>query len=316
MKKIILLSLMILTTVLMNQEAYACSSCGCTVCQLGKYNAMTIDYDKKWLIRFVYDQIAWRHRSAESANNLATSDHDVHDRTKDTAYRYEIGRRLTEDFSLLIDVPYVTKDTIEFMDIDHLGEKQTSKGLGDVQLLGDYRIWHNKHNAISLAGGIKFPSGDTHRKDHQGNRFETDMQPGSGAYNYIAGGVYKFQSGRFSLTSNISRIFTLKGAQGFEYGDLLTASLYGDYLINPQARSFQTRLGIDTVFQDEWKEKTNGVKNPDSGGQTTLMGPGFRMDATQNLSLTGTFLYPVSQQLNGFTQRQGFEWTLATEVRF
>ncbi len=309
-----ILSLMFIALFVFTMQSYACSTCGCTVCQLGKGDGQ--DSDQKWYIRYVYDQLVWREKSAERQNGLINDDHDVHDKTTDITHHYEIGRHITDDFNLMVDVPYMVRSAIEIENLDNLGAKQTSKGLGDVQLLGDYRFWHNDHNGVSLAGGVKFPTGDTHRKSFQGDRFETDMQPGSGAYNYIVGGIYKFQIDRFSVTANASRVFTTKGAQGFEYGDLFTASLYGDYLINPNAKNFQTRIGLDSVFQDEWKEKTNGEKNPDSGGQTVLMGPAIRINANKNLSFTGTFLYPISQELSGFTQEQGFEWTLGTEVKF
>lgn len=313
-KAVFILSFVIVLFLMAIPSVYACSTCGCTVCQLGKGDSQASD--QKWYARFLYDQLVWREKSAERQNNLINDDHDVHDKTTDITYHYELGRHITDDFNLMIDVPYMVRSAVEIEDVDNLGAKQRSKGLGDMQLLGDYRFWHNDHNGIGLAGGVKFPTGDTHRKNLEEERFETDQQPGSGAYNYIVGGIYKFQAGRFSATANASRVFTVKGSQGFEYGDLFTASLCGDYLINPNSKHFKTSLGIDTVFQDEWKEKTNGAKNPDSGGQTVLMGPSIRIDANKSLSILGTFLYPVSQRLNGFTQEQGFEWTLGTVMKF
>ena len=179
-KRILAFSLILISIFMFNTQSSACSSCGCTVCQLGKDKSQ--DSDKKWYIRYLYDQVLWQEKSAEEANDLVNNGHDVHDRTKDVTYHYQMGRHITDNLNLMVDVPYLTKDAVEIKDPGDLGAKQKSKGLGDVQLLGDYRFWHNEQNGVSLAGGVKFPTGGTHRKNSTGERFETDMQPGTGAY--------------------------------------------------------------------------------------------------------------------------------------
>ena len=295
--------------------AYACSSCGCTVCLLGK-GRTALGQGQKWYFKYLYEQEKWHEKSAREANELQNDGHDVHDKTTENTHHFELGRHFTDDFSVFVDLPYVVRNAVEISDSDNLGAKQTSQGVGDLQLIGDYRFWHDNNNALSLAGGLKFPTGDTHVKDSAGGRFETDMQPGSGAYNYIVGGIYKMQSGRVSVTANTSYVFTTKGAQGFEFGDLFAASVYGVYLFNPGSKHFRTHVGVDAVYQDEQKEKTGAKKNPDSGGQMVLIGPAFRVDTSRYLSFTGSFLYPVYRDLNGLTQKLDLEWTLAGEVRF
>ncbi len=299
-------------------NSYACTTCGCTVNMLGKTTRINSqDSKSKWYFNYVYDQLVWKDKSAQEIHTLHHNDHEVHDKTTEVTHHFQLGRHfLNDDLNVFVDLPYVVRNSLEIHEHSALGQKQTSKGVGDLQLLSDYRFWHNDENALSVVAGGKFPTGQTHEENFQGERFEMDMQPGSGAYNAIMGGIYKFQNQQFSVTTNTTYVITQVGAQHFKYGNLYTVSLEGSYLLNPNASNFQAELGLDTVFQQEWKEKTDGVKNPDSGGQTVLMGPVFKMAISKEASLLGTFLYPVSQRLNGFTQKQAFNWTLTTKLRF
>ena len=271
---------------------------------------------QKWYFKYLVEQVNWKKISSEQANLDIDAGHDVHDKTIETTHHFELGRHLTDDLNVFVDFSYVIRDAVEIEDADNLGVKQTSKGIGDMQVLGDYRVWHNTNNAVSLAGGIKFPTGSTHEHNLQGERFETDMQPGSGAFNYIIGGIYKWQKDQWSVTANATYVITTQGAQHFQYGDLLTTTLYGEYVFNPHANNFKTHLGLDTIYQEETKEKQNGEKNPDMGGQTVFMGPVLHVDANQNLGITGSFLFPISQNLNGLAQKIDFQWTLGGQIKW
>ncbi len=293
----------------------ACPTCGCTVNLLGKHDSATAE-NQKWYFRYLYEQVNWHKDGAEEVNRSVNDGHDLHDKTTEDTYHFEFGRHITEDLNVFIDLPYVVRKAVEIEDAGSLGAKQVSKGLGDLQLISDYRFWHNDNSAVSLAGGIKFPTGDTHQENSAGERFETDMQPGSGAYNYIVGGIYKFQNGQWSTTANTSYVFTTEGAQDFQYGDLFTTSVYTEYFLNQNSKYLRTHLGLDTMYQDEKKEKSSGEKNPDMGGQTVFIGPAFKIETSEHLSFNGAFLYPVSQNLNGLSQKLDFTWTAGGQLRW
>ncbi len=297
--------------------ANACPTCGCTVCLLGKHEGLTTESaDQRWYFRYLYDQVNWHRQGAEEVNQDVSNGHDLHGKTTEQTQHFEFGRHFTDNLNVFIDVPYVVRKALEIADSSNLGAKQTSKGLGDLQVIGSYRVWHNDKSTFNFVGGIKFPTGNTHEKNSTGERFETDMQPGSGAENYIIGGVYKIENGQWSIATNTSYVFTTKGAQDFQFGNLFTASIYAGYSFNPDSKMFRTHLALDTVYQDEKKERQDGEKNPDMGGQTVFIGPAFKVDTIDNFSFTGNFLYPVSRNLNGLAQKVDFEWTLGGELKF
>src|SRR5437764_465678 len=131
MRKAVFILLFMMIFVISVSLTYACTTCGCTVCQLGKGNTQSTG--KQGYVHFLYDQVIWRDKRAQEANDLVNDDHDVHDRTEEVTYHYQLGRHITDDLNLMVDLPYVAKDAIEIQDVDHLGEKQHSKVLGDLQ---------------------------------------------------------------------------------------------------------------------------------------------------------------------------------------
>ena len=62
---------------------------------------------------------------------------------------------------MLADIPYVVRGSL---DIEHhatLGRKQQSEGIGDLNLIGIYKVLVKEDDFLGLSGGVKFPTGDT-----------------------------------------------------------------------------------------------------------------------------------------------------------
>src|SRR5215218_7222948 len=69
--------------------------------------------------------------------------------------------------------------------------------------------------------------------DRQGERFETEFQPGSGSYDPLAGLALSQRLGRWSFDTNVLYVFANKGAQRtnlgdrFQYNGALSYRLFG-----------------------------------------------------------------------------------------
>ncbi len=315
-RTVIILSCLLMASGAASRAAYACSTC--TIGQLGKEGAVTSaeSQDKKWYFEYLFEQQNWDKMDARDAHNLHHAGHHFHDKTIEDMHHFKMGGHVTEDLNVFVDFPYVVRRSLEVDDHDILGSKQESKGLGDLHLIGDHRFWHDDAQALSAIAGIKFPSGSTEEKNSAGTLFEPELQPGTGSYDYILGGAYKVQGDRASAVANTSYVWTTRGEQEFEAGDVFTLSLAADYLVNPQARYFKTRAGIDAVFQNEQKQQEDGVETDDSGGQTLLSGPIIKVEGNPNLGLSGSLLFPVYQHLGGVHQELDLTWTLAGELKF
>ncbi|MCA9407304.1 MAG: hypothetical protein KC733_01335 [Candidatus Omnitrophica bacterium] len=296
-------------------ESNACEVC--TVPRLGRQEKLVNleDEQHQWFFDFVYEQQNWNELPAEDAHELHHDGHDVHDKTMEEFYHFAFGRRLNENISLRFEIPYVVRRSIG-IEHDTLGNKETSRGIGDLKAMFSYRIIEQESFAADIIGGVQFPTGQTHEKDSAGSRFEPELQPGSGAYDYLAGGLFEYHLTPFIIKGNATYSFKNEGAQNYKFGSVFSAGLFMDYVINSEAEKFKTKLGIDINYQLAQKDEANGEKDPDSGGQTILAGPTITVEALEDLVLFGTFLYPVYQNLGGLHQELNFVWTLGVKLIF
>jgi hypothetical protein len=297
-------------------KAFACGSCGCTLANLGKNIAVlqSESKDTKIYFQYLFDQTHWDKMDAREAHTIHHGGHEVHDKTTEDFHHFKIGSHLTDKLHVSLDIPYVIRRSLEVDDHAFLGNKQASQGWGDLQLIGDYVLWQGYNRSLKGVAGIQLPTGETRALNTQGGRFEPEFQPGSGAYDYIAGGIYQMGFSHSELTTNATYVVTTEGAQHFEAGDILTLSAEYDYYINPKSKNFRTSVGVDMVYQFEQEDKFSGEKSPDSGGHVMLAGPVVKMRATDHLSVVGSVLFPVYQQLGGVHQEMAYEWTLAAQI--
>ena len=298
--------------------SFACGSCGCSLAGLGKDASViqSTSKDSKIYVQYLFDQNKWDKMDAREAHTIHHQGHEFHDKTTEDFHHFKVGSYLTEDLNVSVDIPYVIRRSLEVEEHSLLGTKQKSEGWGDMQLMGDYRLWHKDQQSIKGVLGVQFPTGSTKELNTQGDRFEPELQPGSGAYNYIVGGIYQNKFSRSELIANATYALTTRGAQEFEAGDILTLSAEYDYVLNPRAKNFKTSLGLDTVYQYEGRDAVDGVKSEDSGGHLLLAGPVVKMYTMKNLSVFGSVLFPVYQQLGGVHQELSYEYTLTARVAF
>jgi len=310
-------SLILFLMILFAVSKPVAASCGtCIIPRLGKEDTAVRaeSGDKKWYFEYLFEQKVWDEMDARDAHNLHHQGHHFHDKTTEDFHHFSLGRKVLEDLTFFIEIPYVIRRSLEVDSHSILGSKQSSEGWGDTHLIGDYRFWKSDDQSLSLTGGVKFPTGKTKEKNSIGTLFEPELQPGTGSFDYILGTVYKRDMGRFSLIGNATHVFNTEGDYNFTFGDVSSVSLYVDYLFNPQSETMKKKVGLDVVYQYEQKQKDDGVKVADSGGQTILLGPVLKSEVNSRVSFFSSFLYPVVQNLGGVHQELDFEWTAGGKI--
>ena len=281
---------------------FACETC--SIPRLGREDGVTIKEgrDKRWFVKYVFEQHNWKEKPAAEANNLHEAGHHFHDKTTEEFYHFTLGNHPSDNFTLLLEMPYVVRHSLEIEDMDRLGQKEESDGFGDLSLIGDYRFFKASDMSLSAVTGIKLPSGYTKEKNSAGERFEPELQPGTGSIDYLFGGIYRQEADRLSLVANAIYALKSEGSQHFKFGDFISTSLFVDYLFNPQSKIFKTKIGLDANFQYEQRQYNRGTKVADSGGTTLFLGPSLETKANGNISGFGSFLFPVYQNLGGVHQ--------------
>jgi hypothetical protein len=98
-----------------------------------------------------------------------------------------------------------------------------SSGIGDLTLMGQYRFYNNRAAQLEMAVlvGANLPTGRTNAINNEGERFETEFQPGSGAFGGLVGLAVTKRVGAWSLDANVLYEANGTGAQDTDLGDRL-----------------------------------------------------------------------------------------------
>jgi hypothetical protein len=95
----------------------------------------------------------------------------------------------------------------------------SASGFSDVTFLGQYRFFNNKstQTEVAVLFGVRAPTGVTNRVDKQGELFDAEFQPGSGAWSGLFGLAATRRFGSWSLDSNVlQQIGNVMTCVGFE----------------------------------------------------------------------------------------------------
>ena len=98
-------------------------------------------------------------------------------------------------------------------------------GIGDLNLLAKYRLTEGEGAGFALIGGIKLPTGSTHRRSPEGERLETEHQPGTGSWDPILGASASASWAAAQLTASALYQLSGKGAQRTRLGDRLQGGI-------------------------------------------------------------------------------------------
>lgn len=300
---------------LFSKTIFACDSCGCTMARVSSERKLS---EKSKMIFFdtIVEQQVWHKRDPQLAHELHHQGHDSHDKTSEEFYHFALGASPWERITLLAEIPYVVRHALEVDNHAYVGGRQRSEGFGDLSLNAILKALKSKDNFLGPVAGIKLPTGRTTERNKQNEKFEPEMQPGSGSFDSIMGAAYQYRLGRTEFHGN--SLFTLrtKGSQEFRYGNLFSSYLYADYLLNPESEYFKTKVGVDSALQIENHQRSKGTEIVDSGGTTWLLGPEISTQGNRYISIFGNFLFPVYQNLGGVHQLVQFIWNAGVKISF
>ncbi len=98
-------------------------------------------------------------------------------------------------------------------------------GIGDLNLLAKYRLTDGESSSFALIGGIKLPTGSTHKTSSDGERLETEHQPGTGSWDPIFGASASTRVGMVRLAASALYQLSTNGAQHTRLGNWLQGGI-------------------------------------------------------------------------------------------
>ncbi len=148
---------------------------------------------------------------------------DIHAHNTDYNLNASLGAAygISHHLTVSAELPYVRRDHLREGAAGGVERLGSVAGIGDMNLLAKYRLTEGDGPGVALIGGIKLPTGSTHRRSRDGERLETEHQPGTGSWDPIVGASASLPLGVVQLTASALYQLSGKGAQATRLGDRL-----------------------------------------------------------------------------------------------
>lgn len=306
------------------------------------------------VVSVVYDQIGLDPLSdATLISATEAADHgdghsDVHSLRSLISPSLNIAYGLTNDLTLSVRLPYVLRtdnregeadDHGHDIEVNNLGD---ADGIGDVSALAQWRILNDPSGfQVALLAGFKAPTGATNEINSEGERFDTEFQPGSGSWDGIFGAALTRRYGQWSFDASVLYTAVGTGSASTDLGDRFHYNAAISYRLSPGSSEGPAFLGahnaghhnhaghahddgtassgpaLDLILElnGEWNdhEEQAGEEDPNSGGNTIYIAPGLRL-SDQQWSAFASVGIPVVTNLNGVQAEP--DWRLVTGISF
>ncbi len=273
--------------------------------------------------------------SDDKLKRLAAQGEDVHSVDAMTSIFVGGAYGVTDRLTVGAHIPYVVRENIrEGHEED--GEPEVhdhgdSTGIGDVTVLGQYRFAGGSGGKWAAAAvlGVKAPTGETDEEDSDGQRFETEHQPGSGSWDTLFGLAANAHWELLSADASVLYTLATEGSQQTDLGDLLSYNLalshrlervMHDHPAGAHQGGQHEHLALDLVLElnGEWRQKQSidGESDDNSGGHTLFLSPGARLTVNETVAGFLSVGFPIAQDLEGHQHRTDFRVILGVAAGF
>ncbi len=279
-----------------------------------------------WAAGFRLTYTRPEHRSDALLEALAAEHIHAHNTDYNLNASAGIAYGVNHHLTISAELPYVRRDDLREGTHSHVGEAAVNgverlgsiAGIGDMSLLAKYRLSDGGTTGFAVIGGLKLPTGSTHRRSLDGERLETEHQPGTGSWDPIVGASASTRLGAIQLTASGLYQLSTRGAQHTRLGDRLQGGIAVSHRFGAEphehAASHNHHHGdeLDEHHEDahsswdafvelagEWegRQRIDGVTEQASGGKWVYVAPGVRFNAASGWTAGAAVALPVWQDI-------------------
>jgi hypothetical protein len=202
-------------------------------------------------------------------------------------------------FSLQARWPYAVKTNTQ-MPADAPEQITTSSGLGDANVVGRFDAFHagsaiTRRSSVALVGSVTAPTGSDDKTDASGERLDQHLQPGTGAWSWMAGVAADMSLRSTAWTASVLARANQANSYGYKYG---TSVLYNVGYARTLSTSWEGALELNgRTSQSDLTE--DGTLDPNSGGTLLYLAPSVRWTWAGSTSLRLLVQVPIVQSLTG-----------------
>lgn len=189
------------------------------------------------LVMLSYDVVNYKPLGDDRLLALSAQGDNAHSLSRIAVPSLSLAYGLTRDVTLGVRVPYLANKSIdetgEDPDNPDIVRRGGVYGFGDLTVTGTFRLVREESAGVeaSMIVGFKAPTGRTDAVDKDGVLFETEHQPGSGAWDGLVGGTASKRLGAITLSANVLYAATGHGDQDTKLGNRLNWGVGGSYRI-------------------------------------------------------------------------------------
>jgi hypothetical protein len=253
---------------------------------------------------------------------------------------YGVSHRLT----LSAELPFIRRDNLREGAHSHDGGTANNSveqlgavsGIGDASLLAKYRLTGESGPGFALIAGVKLPTGPTHRHSPEGERLETEHQPGTGSWDPIVGAAFGTRAGRLRINASALYQFSGKGAQDTRLGDRFKGGIALSHRFGPaehhhdeaphhhdhgdgaEPHQHAAPHGhaswdgfVELTAEWEGRQRIADETERDSGGKAVWLAPGARFNAASGYSVALSVGLPVWQRIRASHPDNSYRATLS-----
>lgn len=265
-------------------------------------------------------------RSDEELEALAGEHIHAHNTDYNLNASAGLAYGVTHHLTVSAEVPYVRRDDLREGTHDHAGGAAVNgvehlgsvTGIGDMNVLAKYRMTEEGAMSFALVAGLKIPTGGTHKRSPDGERLETEHQPGTGSWDPIAGASASTKIGAIQLTASALYQFSTKGAQNTRLGNRMQGGIALSHRFgqapheHPASHNHHHTEALDEHHEHahstwdafvelggEWegRQKVDGEIEEASGGKWIFVAPGVRFNSASGWSAGAAMAVPVWQNI-------------------
>lgn len=242
-----------------------------------------------------------------------------------------IAYGLTDRLTISAEIPYLRRDGLRQGEHSHgaggahneVVQLGSVAGIADVNLLAKYRVAGSGETGVAIVGGIKLPTGSTAERSREGERLETEHQPGSGSWDPMFGASASTLLGPMQLTASALYHVSTRGAQHTRLGNRLQGGIALSHRFGPaphehaaphehsEAHDHETRghqehaehghASWDAFVEPggEWegRQQVDGEVEQASGGKWAWVAPGVRFNSASRWTVAAAVAVPIWQRI-------------------
>jgi hypothetical protein len=279
-----------------------------------------------------------QHRSDTELESLSVAGTDAHNTDYNLNASISAGYGINHHVTLSMELPYVRRDDLRVAEGGEVERLGSIAGLGDLNFLAKYRLTDGETGGFALIAGIKVPTGSTELRDGNGERLETEHQPGTGSWDPIFGASAATTFGPVQLTASALYQLSGKGAQHTRLGDrfqggIVLSHRFGDAEHHDHSASLNHHHGDEldehadhrhpswdafVELSGEWegRQEIAGEVEQASGGKLLWLAPGARFNSASGLSFAASIGVPVWQDIRASHPENRFRLSLSIARAF